>query len=127
MTMLTRPANAPQTLRRYLEATLRALATGSPVPGPERRPVNTAVPFAFAAWIDYLFFLDALVEARLALRPSEIFPEERRGLELLRQAREAFWRRHELCPGCGALITRGGTCALCALEFAGNPKAKRQP
>ena len=160
MRILTKPADDPATLRRYLDTTLRqsqdrdrfsgrrapvaALRSvvGARSAGPDQynslagrrftasvhreRPLNdAAVPYAYAAWIDYLFFLNALM-ARLELRPDEIFPEERRGLELLHEAREAFWRRHALCHGCGALIQRGGTCATCSLEFAGPNRIPRR-
>lgn len=120
---LARPADDPTALRRYLAATLRqvskeqrsrpACAGRRSVPAP---PACGGIPFAFAAWIDHLFFLDALLDPALGgMHATELFPEERRGLELLRQAREEFWRRHELCPGCGALLIRGGTCLPCSL------------
>lgn len=122
MRTLTKPAEHPAALRRYLDATLRQL-------GPSRRDAapepSGLAPFAYAVWIDYLVFLDALV-AQLDLRPDEIFPEERRGLELLREAREEFWRRHAVCDGCGALLQRGGTCALCSLQFARRHRIPRR-
>lgn len=136
MRILSRPADDAMALKRYLAATLRQVAerkpairglratacAGSLSAGAEaarlKRIEAAPVPFAFAAWIEHLFFLDALLETRLVLRADELFPEERRGLELLRQAREEFWQRHELCPGCGALLIRGGTCMPCSLLYA---------
>lgn len=123
--VLCRPSDDPAALRRYLALTVAAATARARGASRITRSMgDAAVPLAYAAWIDYLFFLDALIASRLELRPSEIFPEERRGLELLRETREAFWRRHQLCAGCGALITRGGTCALCSLEFA---RGNRRP
>lgn len=134
MRILNRPADDPAALRRYLAATLRQVSKeqrsrparrgGRSVPAP---PACGGIPFAFAAWIDHLFFLDALLDPALGgMHATELLPEERRGLELLRQAREEFWRRHELCPGCGALLVRGGTCLPCALltSARGGPRSR---
>lgn len=78
---------------------------------------GVAVPHAFELWIGHLGWLDR-ISTGVAFSLDDLTMEEARGLALLRQEREKFWRTHSACPHCQSVNARNASfCGGCGTDF----------
>jgi hypothetical protein len=101
-------------LREYAYA---QLASGSARPsgqgsGGPAWAGGPGIPAAYAAWLAFLFELEAAVRANPELR-RHLRADTARGLAAVEQARTRFLAERKPCPRCGGLTVSSFICEHC--------------
>jgi len=106
-------------LREYAYA---QLASGSARPSAQE-PGGPGIPAAYAAWLAFLFELEAAVRANPELR-GHLRADTARGLAAVEQARTRFLAERKPCPRCGGLTISSFICEHCGARLESSSKGQ---